>query len=358
MRCHLAARTLALVPIMLVSAVAVRTASAQPPGPGGKRLSTSVFAGVSFGGTTDVTIQPPPGGPPFTAPNGRPSSVVPTWTFKPGSDLIEGMLEVLGESAGVTPLDDVLNGRPLYEPAWNVGVRLSWSRDPSGGRRHSWYAEGSYNGTGFSDPAPEMKQTIDDLAAVFRDDLFSTAPDKAASGTVVTRGGYKGAFVFTGGLECAFPDWRLAARAGPAVVVPLGGAPVTEVRFDYRFIGGGIPFQESDRVDLTFTSSGGFGLAAGVGYRQPLRRGLDLELDLTLLGYHRTQEILMSTSPASVPGATLGAAAFSTPPGSPTMVFSTNPNVPTSLSGTVTDHTAYSTSGFVWQHLFRVGVRF
>ena len=358
MRCHRAARTLALVPFMLVSAVAVRTASAQPPGQGGRRLSTSVFGGVSFGGSTDVTIQPPAGGPPFTAPNGRPSSVVPTWTFKPGSDLVDDVLEGLGRTARAAPLDDVLGGRSMYELTWNAGVRMNWTGDRSQARRHSWYVEGSYNGTGFSDPAPEMKQAIDDLSAIFRDDLFRDAPDKAASGTVVTRGGYGGAFIFTGGVECEFPNWRMAARVGPAVVAPIGDAAVTEVRFDYRFTGGGIPFQESDRVDLTFTSSGGFGLAAGVGYRQPLRRGLDLELNLTLLGYHRTQEILMSTSPASVPGATLGAAAFSTPPGSPTMVFSTNPNVPTSLSGTVTDYKAYSTSGFVWQHQFRVGVRF
>ena len=156
------------------------------------------------------------------------------------------MLEALGRSARVTPLDDVLGGRSLYQPTWNVGV--NWSGDPSQARRHSWYAEGSYNGTGFSDPAPEMKQAIDDLSAIFRDDLFTDAPNKAASGAVVTRGGYGGAFIFTGGVECAFPEWRMAARVGPAVVAPIGDAAVTEVRFDYSFTGGGIPFQESDRV--------------------------------------------------------------------------------------------------------------
>ena len=244
------------------------------------------------------------------------------------------MLEALGRSARITPLDDVLGGRSLYQPTWNVGVRDATGPGiPSQARRHSWYAEGSYNGTGFSDPAPEMKQAIDDLSAIFRDDLFTDAPNKAASGAVVTRGGYGGAFIFTGGVECAFPEWRHGgARRVRAVVAPIGDAAVIEVRFDYSFTGGGIPFQESDRVRSRVHLVGRTRPRGEVGYYHAAPEGiLDLELNLTLLGYHRTQEILTSTSPATS-GAT-GVAASRRRRARRRLLFSTIPGVLTSLSG-------------------------
>jgi len=322
-----------------------------------KKFSFSVFGGVSGSNSPTVVLQPLPAGAAFTAPNGRPSQIISTWLFQPGTDYLNGVEASLGKTAKMQSLDSVLQSAFPDEIMWDFGGGIRRKLPlPKFRSADAYFDVTDSVGSGRLSTA-ELHQLLDQAVAFFLQQLFDGATEKSATGTVSTTGGYSGTITYAGGLA-VYPWSNVVVKGGASYVSVLGDPTVTQIRFDYGFTGGGVPFKESDQVDLRYESSGGFGFQAGAGYESRLSQRLRLFLDAMVTGYHRDDRIFLSAHPTSTPGAARGAAAFSTPAGSPTIVFSSIPGVPTSLSGTATDYPSFSSSRFVWAPHLRVGLRF
>ena len=327
-------------------------------GSGQTRPRFTIFTGVDFGGSGFGPFQPLPLGPEFPAPNGRRAVGVPSWLFEGGANVVNGVLDALNHEARVTSLEAVERSK-YWDSGWGVGGR---AHVPIGESRFDFVAGLLYR-QGITDPDTirRVAEGIGDDAEGAFLEMLSPAPDERATFTIDSTGGYSGAITFSGGLErtiARMAGFDVTVGGGALYTVMLGDPDVMNIRFDYGFTGGGIPFQESDQVDLTIRSSQGFGVEAGLGFRRPLNNRLDLTIGLDLAGERSTLEVLASTHPVSTAGAQLGAAAFATPPGVTTMVFSTIPTVPTSLSLPVTNHVLSTRSSFDWRPRITAGIRF
>ena len=332
------------------------------PGQGnGWDLSWSVFGGVGVGSSPSNAILPLPAGLPFTAPNGRPSEVVPTWFLEPGSGLLNGVLGSLGHAARLTALDDVLAtynfGRGI---SWTVGGRATFGpgpKRPDPKRSRRWLWAGLSGEVSHGDLSAIQEAVVEQANAIF-DNLLTNAGSPFADATTITRGDY-GQYcdiLISGGVELPVGHvggGQLVFRGGPLFAIPISGSFGMDAQLDYGFIVGGVPFHETDNLSLTFRRSGGFGLEAGVEYR----RGRTL-FDVTLSGHDREDEIVITAAPVSVAGTQRGTVAFATPPGVNTITINTIPGLLTSLSGSATDHVLLRSSGFPWSLHFTAGFRF
>ena len=298
-------------------------------------ISWSFYGGVGFGSSPSNRMIPLPAGQGFTAPNGRPSEVVPTWFLEPGSGLLNGVLGSLGHSSRFTPLEEVLSAYDFNRGvSWTAGAGATFGREFTPDEQHQRYfwiraaVEAAQRSRHDARVDPEedrrhLRRPPHECGQPLRghDDDHQRRLQHVLRHDSVRRSRIRRWTFRRGSLRV---PWR-----SPLCDTDQRIVQGLDAKLDYGFIVGGVQFHETDNLSLTFRRSGGFGLEAGVKYH----RGRTL-FDVTLSGHHREDEIVISAAPVSVAGAERGAVAFATPSGVDTIVFNNISGLTTSLSGT------------------------
>ncbi len=335
-------------------------AMAQPSTPRSAKWAVEFYAGAvavsgSGGGSAEAGF---PTGATFATAAGRASRVVPSWFFGDGSLLLNDVLTQFAAAGGtsfprIVPLDSALQSAGLA-PRGGVtfGVRLS--RDISSRIAIELSAErqaaSAATSGGFSDA---LSAARDSFKLAF-DGLLATVPATNTSVTsTLSTSSVAGSHVQLG----AALRWRIADRGklgiyltgGGGVAATDGGSTGATLTGSYTFrLLGNATIAETDRaiVKITPKKTAGMVLAGGgVTWSLSPRVALkaDVRASLVAAGHTTTVRGAPSSTAAS-PAAVLPSLT------SPSIQFSSQANVTSSLSGVSSDITTFRASGWT-RHL-------
>jgi hypothetical protein len=331
-------------------------ASAQSSSPRAPKWAIDVYTGAaavsgSTGGTAATDF---PAGSPFTTVAGRPSRVVPSWFFGDGAALLNDVLSQFAAAGATTfprikPLDAALRAGGSSDGHGAVfGARLSrdisrrLAIEVSADRRTSSHAFGHNLTDALEAARDSFKSAFDAFLATVPAtglNVSSTLSTTQSAGHQVQLGGAL--------------RWRLAARGrlgayltgGGGVAMTTGGAPEATLNGAYSFrLLSTYGMAETDRVTIKVapakTAALGF---AGAGATWDLSRHLALKADVRVSFVSANAVTTIRAAPSSEAQSPTAVLPSLT---SPSIQFSTQSSIPSSLGGASSEMTTFTAAGW------------
>lgn len=348
-----------------------------------RRLRFALLGGFTLGTPVDGDVTPLPAPEVRTTPDNRRFVIVPTWFIDSGREVLDEVLGLLIESEfasvfgwerdanelKVHALGVLLGFRAIFydppaRPLANTSdlARLGAAPWQATGRAVRPYVEGFFEPLrAFDLDSGDFRSTADRVHRAWRDGMLNNpAANPTTSLAVTSSGGYLGGVRVGGGVQIdlggRLAGFQSSLRTGASVLVPVGSPEVSRYRLTYGFTSSGVTFQEIDDVTLSARRDPSFGFEGGLNLTRPAG-GRRLTIDIGVAVQQLRGKVLLSASPSTTSTAP-GAIAFSTPPGSTTIVISTVPGVPSSLGASVSDRAIWTAKGWSIGPVIRIGFVF
>ena len=342
------------IPMADVETAKKASVSPKPPEssagqPASSGLSVRVFGGGSLVSQSfQGEVGAAPRGVSYSTFGGRTSLSVGTFQFGDGTNLLNGVLTSLNHESRVEPLDSVFDEAPFaVRSGPTIGGGLAWSLNP----RLRLFGEVHFSSETW-EIRPEARERIErsaqTLAAAF-DDLFSAAPNSGGNATPSFQSGAGRRLTFSAGLELDLPvnvgGWTPYFSGGIGVSHYSGTMPQSTIDAEYRLTSGGVPYRQTDTVTIWGEPYGTTGVRYGGGVRREWGERMELRGEVTFMTYGQHDDVEVSTVNTNAVGTALGATQFATPPGVPTIVFSTVSQAAPSLNRQDAPFTAFEATG-------------
>lgn len=322
------------------------------------KWTVELYAGSTWivgsqGGSADAGF---PAGPVFTTTTGRPSRAVPSWFFGDGAALLNEALGQFAATGGTTfprivPLDAALgSGGSAQSGGAAFGVRLGrdltdrLSVELSVDRRVSSLAFSS----GMTDA---LGATRDSFKSAF-DSLLATVPATNVSVTsTLSTSNPSGSQMQYG---AAF-NWKASGRGRLGVHLTAGGGALTSGGDSEATLTGVYSFRllsaftiaETDRAVVKITPGKTAGVAlAGGGLTWALSRGVALKADVRASFVAARATTTVRGTPSSAPQSPTAVLPSLT---TPSIQFSSQQGIATSLSGVSSEVTTFRSTGWARQ---------
>jgi hypothetical protein len=347
-------RTRVYAAVMALGCHAAAAVPCEAQAPGHPAWTIELHGGAMLGGQSGGgTAGTFPVGATFATETdtGRPSRVNPSWYFGDGAALfnqVQGQFaSVLGHNyPRIAPLDGMLTSAALERRAGPAfGVRITRRLTDRFGIEAA-FARASARG-GFTGAASgALEAARDSFEQGFRG-LLDLQQNLQVTSTLDTSAGSSQQNVITAALAIALSDGprlRTHAVVGAGRLATSGGMPEARLRgsYQYRFLGT-YPIAETDAVTIRFTDDGGstvglvgggatFGLGPNRGLRMDVRAHLRPGRMVTTVEASPT--IAQGTPSIALPSNT-----------TPAIQFSTFTGIPSSLGGSASRLTTFTSSG-------------
>ena len=339
--------------------------SSQPPpvNPAGRR--TTILGGVGFGSGAKAPATPLGAGPSMPVPGNRTTVTVPTFLVHPGKALLNDVIDLLDEADWLDYSGYFDEAERLDYEAWDIlmGLRMSFTFEQmvAAEPRLRPYIEA---GLAYKKQVAQIRRLLDNAESV-RDILQNSLLRANSTSFVSLRtseaGGYMAGLQFGGGVEFdlrrELAGFASTLRTGVVVEVPLGSPREQTFSLDYGFTAGGVSFQQTDEATFTTSLGTSWGARAGLTLSRPVSGGMTWSIDVDLDARHRSSTVAISTNPSTT-SSQPGVIVFATPAGTRTIVISTIPGVPSTVSTAVTNQEIAKSSGWTFNPAVRFGITF
>lgn len=315
---------------------------------------------------TGGTATLPPAGPPLTTDGPTaPSRSIPTWFLGDGASLLNGTNADWGVPARVTPVDQALGSLGLSGTnSAVVGVRIR--------RRFTNRLSLELSADllpGSREVSPTLLSAADAAVASFEPamaGLLATGPftNVSISATRSAAGQSSREVATTAALQWTISHgaWSPYLTLGGGLVNQIGDLPSITLTGHYQATIVGedleeVPIDETDTLRISYDQGSALVGVAGVGIRGLLTNRLGLVADGRVLIGQQTLALTLNAEPMV---ATLTPADSISSSSTPAVQFSNNPSTgrQSSLSGSLKDFKAFSTSGVQVRYLITAGIFF
>lgn len=267
---------------------------------------------VASQASSDGVLSLPLPGPVLTTTNPQfPTRQSPSWFFGDGAAQLNGALAELGVGPRLQALDQALE-RPGLSGSGKGVVGFTLRRSVTPRYSAEFAVDILTGGGGLTDEFTGAVTAARDSFEPAFGGLLSTGPitgiNVAASSTIDDRSVRE--LAITGAVE-----WRFAGRGalvpyltfGGGIVTGLGDLPSATLEGRYRFnVLGLVPFDETDRIVVTFERRATPVGVLGGGVRRNLSRRVGLRVDARALIGSSGARTLIDASPSSNQGAPAG----------------------------------------------------
>lgn len=351
--------------LMVIDATPVPCPSGSQSASPRSRVTKTVLGGTGFGSGANAPATPPAAGPAVAVPGGRTHTTVPTLQVSPGKEMLDEILDLLDEADWLDYFGYFEEAEYVEWEAWDlmVGLRMSFSfrEIVNAEPRLRPYVEGYLSYLNSAASIRRLLQNAQSVHDIMKNGLLNANATSTVSLRTSDNGGYKTGLRFGGGVEFDLRrqliGFKATLRTGVSALVPIGSPREQTFAIDSGFTASGVSFAQTDEATFTTSLGTSWGVNAGLSLSRPLSGRMAWSIDVDVEARHGSSTVTLTTNPVTT-SSQPGAIVFATPAGSRTIVISTIPGVPSTVSAAVTNHELAKSSGWSVGPAFRVGITF